>query len=109
MWRWCHGLSELPARALHRRGELVVHERASEAVTALIEGDDFHQRHTDTVGETAVDLPFHDHRVDAGPTVVNRDETPHLHDTGGRVHVDYADVSPVGIGEVRRVVDARRV
>src|SRR4029453_6235010 len=63
----------------------------------------------DTIGETAVDLPFNDHRVDAGAAVVNCDEPPHLHSSGALIHVNDADVGAVGVGQIRRVVYAGRI
>ena len=100
-------LAQLPRRALHRRRQEVVHERAAEAVAVLVEGDHLHERHADAVGQAAVHLTLDDHRVDARPAVVDGDEPPHLHLAGAGVDVDHADVGAERVGEVGRVVDAR--
>src|SRR5208283_5201843 len=92
MRRRGHSFSELPARALERSGQQVVHEGATQAVSVLIERDDLHERHPDTIGEPSVDLPFDDHWVDARATVVDGDETPDLDLTRPGVDVDYTDV-----------------
>ena len=71
-------LAELPARALHRRRQEVVHERAAEVVAALVERHHLHQRHAHAVGEAAVHLALDDHRVDARAAVVDGDEPADL-------------------------------
>ena len=50
------GEAGLPVGHLHGGGDEVVHERAAEAVAALVERDHLHQRHADAVGEPAGDV-----------------------------------------------------
>ena len=42
----------------------------------------------EALGETAVDLPLDDHRVDAHAAVVHRHHAPHLPDAGVGVDLD---------------------
>ena len=104
MRRRRRGVSRLEMRHLHRGWNQVVHQRAAEAVAFLVERDDLHQRHPDTVDQAAVYLTLDDHRVDAGAAVVDGEEAPHLDHRGAGIDVDDAEVRAVRIGEILRVV-----
>ncbi len=85
-------------------GMQIVHQRCPEAVAAVVEGDHFHERDADAVGEPAMHLPLDDHRVDADAAVVYGDEPAHGDDGGSGVDIDNTDVRAVWAGEVLRVV-----
>src|SRR5580692_3387385 len=102
-------LAQLPAGALHRGRQQVVHEGTAQAVAFRVEGDDFHEGHADAVCQAAVDLALDDHRVDPDAAVVDRDEPADRDLAGAGVHVDHADVGTARVGQVGRVVHAGRV
>src|SRR5215813_3570052 len=98
------GFVRLPIRRLDRRREQVIHEAALKYVAAIVVLNLFVERRTQSHGQTAVNLPFDDHRVDDVPAVVDGHESAHLDLSRSFVDVDYADVAAERIGEVRRVV-----
>ena len=63
------------------------------------------ERLADALGQASVDLAFDDHRVHHVAEIVHGDEADDVDDTGLRVHLDFADVRPRRIGEVRRIVE----
>ena len=65
------------------------------------------QRLGDPLGDAAVDLPVHDHRVDHVAAVVDRHVPQDLGLAGLRVDLDDTHVGARGPREVRRVVDRR--
>ena len=55
-----------------------------------------HERDGEALGQAAVDLPFHDERVDHRAAVVHGQEPPHLHLARLAIDIDDGDVGAVG-------------
>ena len=87
-----HSLAGLPVRRLHRGGQQVVHEVAAVDIAILVVLDLLIKRRSQAHGQPAVDLAFHNHRVDAHAAVVHRHEAADLDLAGAPVDVDGADV-----------------
>ena len=72
---WCgDGVTvwaELEARRLPRGREQVVQEVRPDAVPRLVEPNQLHGRRAEPLRETALKLPFHDHRVDPHAAVIH--------------------------------------
>src|SRR6202171_2609140 len=94
----------LEMRHFYRGRDQLVHQRPAETVALFVEGDYLHQRHPDAVGDAAVHLTLDDHRVDPGATVVDGQETAHLHHGGAGIDVHHAEVRAVRVGQILRVV-----
>src|SRR6516225_4839905 len=82
----------------------VIHQRPTQAVAFLVEGDHLHQCHADAVDDAAVHLALDDHRVDAGATVVHGQKAPHLDHRGPRIDIHHTEIRAVGVSEILRVV-----
>src|SRR6266700_4335757 len=98
------GLIGLEPRRLPAGGQQVVGEVLADAVALLVEGDQLHRGDAVALGEAAVDLALHDHRVDAHATVVDRDHLADLPLAGAPVDVHDHAVGAERVGHVRRVV-----
>src|SRR5207245_7279548 len=99
-----HRLKGLKTRRLPAGGQQIVGEVGADAVALLVEGDQLHERNAEALGQAAVDLAFHDHRVDPDAAVVHGHHAPHLDLAGAAVDVDHHYVGAEGEGHVGRVV-----
>src|SRR3712207_2059735 len=92
-------------RYLRGAGNQVVHHCAGHQVAILIIDSLLVEGLPYSLGYAAVQLAVHDGRIDHRPAVVYRHVLWDRNHPGLRVHLDDADVRPVGPGEVRWVED----
>src|SRR5512139_134614 len=87
---------DLDGRNLTRGRRQVVRQRCREDVARLIVDDLFEQGVGDALGDTAVNLPVHDHRVDQSSGILGHQKL-FDHDAAGLdVDLDHSDVARIG-------------
>src|SRR2546430_1898625 len=74
-------------------GEEVGRQVAGQQLAVLVVDDAFIERLGKPLGDGAVELTVHNHRVDHRPAVVDGNVTEDLHRAGFRVHLDVGEVS----------------
>src|SRR5947209_2679835 len=108
MRRGCNRLIRLPGWCLHRGGDQVVHEVATQDVTILIESYLFIHRRCKSLGQTTMNLPLDHHRIDNRAAVIHRHKAANVHLTRAAVDIYDTDVASEWIGEIGRVVVVHR-
>ena len=91
------------ARTWHR----VIHIGRAQQLAIAVIGTVFHQRLTDPLCQTAVDLTCHNHRVHDIAKVVSSRKPFDGDMTGFRVQLDLAGIGTRRVGKVRRIVKRR--
>ena len=102
-------LVELEVREIRRPRQRVVEHRAREELPLVAVDRALPERLSDALGDAAVQLAVHDHRVDLLADVVDRDVAHELDAAGLLVDLDDRDVRPERPRAVRRVVVGRLV
>src|SRR6266478_5706983 len=87
---------------VHRRDGQVVAEGVGQHVAYLVVGTIFKQCSADPMRSCAINLSFHDSRINYGSAVIDRDVVENLRDEGFPVNLNYRDVElgSVGHGEI---------
>src|ERR1700732_2128174 len=83
----------LPLRRLDSGRNQIIHESPTLDVPAFIVGNFLRERDGQPFGQAAMDLPFHDHRIDDVPAIIDRDKSTYFGFPGSFVDVQHADVS----------------
>src|SRR5260370_36456160 len=102
--RWRASAARFPVRCFHRRRNQVVHETTTLDIAVFVVVDQLHEGDGQAFGQAAVDLTFHNHRVDDVTAIVHCHEAPNLYLSGTFVDVHHANVSPEREREVRWIV-----
>ncbi len=90
----------------------IVRERRGQDIAGLVVDDFFQERVSDALGDTAVDLPVDDQRIDQPSGVFGHQKLFDDDAPGLDIHLDHGDVAGIGKGS-RRIIgrtldDARR-
>ena len=106
VWGGCHGEVCLKIGHFPSRWQKEVHQCCGFAVAHLIICNLLAKSHGEGFGQTPMNLPFNDHRVDPRATIVKRIKAFDRWNTGVHVDIHDANVSAERIGHVWRIIVA---
>src|SRR4030095_7241844 len=84
-------------------GERIANERAGPQLTVLVEDGFLDHRLANTLRQAAVNLSFHDQRVDQMTVIVDGDELQEVGLTSLAIDLEHGDVATERVGVVRRL------
>ncbi len=102
---WRHRHTDLEGRQVVGARHAVVHVARCQELPALVVDGAFQQRLADTLGDAAVHLAFHDHRVDEIAEVVDGHPALDARRAGGGIHLQLAHVHARGEREIGGIVE----
>ena len=108
MRAWGHSVVGFIVRHFPRRRQKEVHQRAGLDVAQIVVGNFLTQCDSQCFCQTAMHLPFNDHRIDPRTAVVQRIEAADFRDTRIDVNVHHADIGAERISHVGRIIVADR-
>ena len=97
--RWRFDVSVFHMRHVHSRDRRVVAERASQHIAHRIVNAVFHQSRPNTMRRRAVDLAFHNRRIDDRATVIHGGVVKNARNKSFPIDFNYRDVKLRGIGQ----------
>ena len=100
-------MAGFPMGGFHRSRHEVIHKGPVEDVSFIVVFNSLVHGRGNSLGQSAVDLPFHDHGVDDVPTIIDGHKSLHVDGTGFLIHFHHTDICPVGEGKVGRIVVMR--
>ena len=80
----------------------VIGERGRRQLTICVVAKFFEKGAADSLRHPAMNLAFHNHRVNQVAAVIDRDVVEHLDEPGCRIHFHLGNVGTIGIGDLHR-------